>query len=214
MLLFLLAACRPTPPPPTIWRIAIPPSLRLWMGMLESCLPPQTVLVLGGDEAEMRLHWGEPFALASPAFAIGEETPVVITHPENGISTLSEAQVRAIFRGQIENWQEIGGADQAVDVWVYPLEAEEMRAFEAWLGGGVTPSAHLAMTPQEMLMNVQNTPGAIGLLGEHWVLSGVDIVARLPAAPLLLVFRTPPSEEQAAWITCLQQRATSPSPPQ
>lgn len=184
------------------------------MGTLEACLPPQTVLALSGDEAEMRLHWGEPSALAFPAFAIGEEALVVITHPKNGISTLSEVQVRAIFRGQIENWREIGGADQAVDVWVYPLEGEEMLAFEAWLGGRVTPSAHLAMTPPEMLMNIQNVPGAIGLLGERWVISGVNTVARLPAAPLLLVFRTPPSEEQATWITCLQQRATFPSPQQ
>lgn len=182
------------------------------MGTLESCLPPQTVLALSGEEAEIRLYWGEPSALASPAFAIGEEALVVIVHPQNGISTLSESQVRAIFRDQIESWREIGGADRGVDVWVYPLEEEEMRAFEAWLGGRVTPSAHLAMTPQEMLMNVQHTPGAIGLVGERWVISGVNSVARLPAAPLLLVFRTPPSEEQAGWITCLQQRAKSPSP--
>lgn len=182
------------------------------MGTLESCLPPQTILALSGDEAEIRLHWGEPSALASPTFAIGEEALVVIAHPQNGISTLSEAQVRAIFRGQVENWQEIGGTDQAVEVWVYPVEEEGMRAFEAWLGGRITPSAHLAMTPQEMLISVQSTPGAIGLLGERWVILGVNAVARLPAAPLLLVFRTPPSEEQALWVTCLQQHATPPSP--
>lgn len=213
LLLFLSVAC--TPPSATdgtVWRVAIPPMLRLWMANLESCLPSQTVLALDDRQAEVRLEWGEPPALSSPAFVIGEEALLVIAHPQNSISRLSEEQVRAIFRGEVQNWQQVGGSDLPVDVWVYPSEAEGMRVFEAWLDGAVASTAHLAMTPQEMLTAVQGTPGAIGWVGERWSLPGTVTVARLPAMPILLIFSRSPSPAEARWVSCLQAQARPASP--
>lgn len=214
LLLLLSVACTPpSAPGVTVWRVAIPPMLRLWMANLESCLPPQTVLALDDRQAEVRLEWGEPPALSSPAFLIGEEALLVIAHPQNGISRLSEEQVRAIFRGEVQNWQQVGGSDLPVDVWVYPSGAEGMQIFEAWLDGTVSSMAHLAMTPQETLIAVQSTPGVIGWVGARWSLPGTVTVAQLPAMPILLIFSRSPSPAEARWVSCLQAQ-TRPASPQ
>lgn len=212
LLLLLSVAC--TPPSAaevTVWRVAIPPMLRLWMADLESCLPLQTVLALDGPEAAVSLRWGEPIPLTSPAFAIGQEAPLVIVNPQSGVSHLSEAQARAIFQGQVQHWREVGGSDLPIEVWIYPPEAEGMPAFTSWLGGEVSSMARLAMTPQEMLTAVQSTPGAIGWVGERWKMPGTITVAQLPAQPILLIFSHPPSPAEARWVSCLQAQARPPS---
>ena len=40
----------------------------------------------------------------------------LIVHAENPVRRLTEAQVRAIYTGEIENWKELGGRDQRITV--------------------------------------------------------------------------------------------------
>ncbi|GMR21455.1 MAG: hypothetical protein BMS9Abin36_2056 [Gammaproteobacteria bacterium] len=47
-------------------------------------------------------------------FAI--EPIVILVHRDNPVTNLSSSQVRAIFRGDITNWAEVGGADKPIVV--------------------------------------------------------------------------------------------------
>lgn len=54
--------------------------------------------------------WGlESFALAYDGIA-------VIAHPENGVEGLTMDEVKAIYRGEITNWSQLGGADAEIVV--------------------------------------------------------------------------------------------------
>ncbi len=212
LLILVAVACTPAAATPVSWSLHVPPSLRIWVVELEACLPPGTLLALRGD-APRALRWGEPRKVEGIAFAVGEEAPIVIAHPENGVQHLTEAEVRRIFQGKVRSWKEIGGADVPVEVWSYPAGEDGRRVIEEWLGAPITPNARLTMTPQEMLLRVQTTPGAIGWIGEHWGSARAITVTRLPTLPVLLVLPASPGEAEARWIACLQARAKTASPP-
>ncbi len=47
---------------------------------------------------------------------IGKDSVAIVVHPSNGVSELTMAQASKIFSGEIKNWKELGGADEAVRV--------------------------------------------------------------------------------------------------
>ena len=59
---------------------------------------------LAAEEADL---WGDAIALDGIS---------LILHQDNGVSALTSDQVAAIFTGEIDNWQELGGADAPITV--------------------------------------------------------------------------------------------------
>lgn len=57
----------------------------------------------------------------------------VIVHPSNGIANLTEAQVTAIFKGEITNWKDVGGADGDIVVVSREESSGTRGAFEELL---------------------------------------------------------------------------------
>ncbi len=49
-------------------------------------------------------------------YTIAKDGIALITHSENSISSLTETQVKQIYRGRIKNWKEVGGQDAAIVV--------------------------------------------------------------------------------------------------
>jgi phosphate transport system substrate-binding protein len=49
-------------------------------------------------------------------YPLAKEPILILTHDSNPVDNLSTKQARAIFRGDIVNWQEVGGPDQAIVV--------------------------------------------------------------------------------------------------
>ncbi len=49
---------------------------------------------------------------------------VFITHPDNPIESITEAQAKDIFTGKITNWKELGGEDQVIEL-VYRDQTEK-----------------------------------------------------------------------------------------
>ncbi|HJH27548.1 MAG TPA: hypothetical protein C5S37_12495 [Methanophagales archaeon] len=47
---------------------------------------------------------------------IGKDSVAIVVHPSNGVSELTMAQASKIFSGEIKNWKEVGGADEAIRV--------------------------------------------------------------------------------------------------
>ena len=88
----------------------------------------------------------------------------VIVHRSNPVGALSVAQLRALYRGEIRNWRELGGLDRAVTV---VNKAEGRSTLELFAG-------HLGLKNSEIraqvvigdnaqgIKTVAGNPGAIG----------------------------------------------------
>lgn len=50
------------------------------------------------------------------AFTVAQDGIAVIVHRDNPVAALSDDQVRAIYRGEVDNWSHLGGDDQAITV--------------------------------------------------------------------------------------------------
>ena len=50
--------------------------------------------------------------------SIGSYAVAVVVHPKNPIATLTQAQVRDIFTGAVQNWKDVGGSDAAIQLYV------------------------------------------------------------------------------------------------
>lgn len=70
----------------------------------------------------------------------------VVTHPSNTVADLSFEQIQAIYKGEITNWSEVGGADQNIVVVSREDGSGTRGAFEEILGfeGELTSDAMIA----------------------------------------------------------------------
>jgi len=95
-------------------------------------------------------------------------TPVVFfINPQMHIVDLTHEQVAAIFTGDITNWSEIGGPDQAIAVFVQQHDdAVTQTLCDVFLGGRpVTESARILPEEKAVFAVVDGIPGAIGYAG-------------------------------------------------
>lgn len=79
----------------------------------------ETYLKEQGVEVEMKLYGGDGL--------------VFIGNSACGVTDLTLDQVRAIFRGEITNWSELGGADHAIHVLYRDDQSGSQRLFEKML---------------------------------------------------------------------------------
>ncbi|MEO5377595.1 MAG: substrate-binding domain-containing protein [Magnetococcus sp. DMHC-6] len=47
---------------------------------------------------------------------VGVDHLVIIVHPENSVTKLTDSQLKDIYTGKIANWQEVGGANQPITI--------------------------------------------------------------------------------------------------
>ena len=90
--------------------------------------------------------------------AIAIDGIVFYTNLESTVSKLTIAQLIAIFRGDLANWQELGGKDLPITPVILSQENVESLGFE------VGDQANIQYAPNHTLAvrKVINTPGAIG----------------------------------------------------
>lgn len=186
----LLGACSGevtgTPPPtPILVNVTLPEELEPAAEALRICDQSEPEIALRVDlfpspeipSGDLTLWLGtppEPFTRQeSGSFAalLGWEEIVAVVHGDNPLTTLSREAIAQLFEGKVNNWQELGGEDLEVSVWVFPEGNPAREAFDgAFLGGkDPTPSAWLAFTPQGMVNAIASDPGAIGYLPRAWI---------------------------------------------
>lgn len=68
----------------------------------------------GACRAQIELSSVERSAKQIP---VAWDALVVIVHPSNPVKEITLAQLRAIYRGRISNWQQLGGRDAAIDLY-------------------------------------------------------------------------------------------------
>ncbi len=181
-----------------------------WLGDFYSCAS-NTLAVRLSDPASaaISLRLGEPPNLQSPAYQIGVADTVVILHPQNGMSALSEEQVQSLFAGQVVNWADLGGADLPVEVWTYSSAEDIQQYFDRTVMNGrpVTSLAHLAATAQALSDAVGSRPGSIGVLPMRWQTGNTKVALVLPSIPVLAIVRTEPQGGLRDLLSCVQQKA-------
>ncbi len=175
---------------------------------LYTCAPSSIVIRLADPAtAQLTLRLGEPDPLVTPAYQVGMEDILVVTHPQAGVGLLTLEQAQQVFAGIITNWQIVGGNDLPIQVWTYAPGEDIQQIFERVLMSDqpVTSLARLAVSSQAMSDEVGSTPGSVGYLPRRWKAGNTRDVLNFATVPVLIVARTGPDSSTNALIDCMQQ---------
>ena len=66
--------------------------------------------------------------------AIAHDGIAVVLNPANGVSNLTKEQIAKIFKGEIKNWSEVGGADSEIVVVVREPSSGTRSTFDELMG--------------------------------------------------------------------------------
>jgi len=173
-----------------------------WLSELYECAAGQNGLVLSRVDdpstADIVLQIGEPAFLTSFAYQIDEEEILIVTHRQSPIQNLIREGVQALFMGL---------GDPSVQVWVYASDADVQRVFDQFVmeGRSVSPSASIAVHPQEMSDTLVNQSNTVGILPRHWKVGDVREVFSVATVPVLAMTKSEPQGVINQLIGCLQK---------
>lgn len=117
-------------------------------------------------------------------YVIARDAIAVIVHPDNPINELTMAQVSRIFRGEVNNWKELGGEDRPVvrvsretnsGTHVYFLEAV-VRLGEEDNREIFSADTLLLPSSEGIISEVGDNPNAIGYDGLGYVTPHVKVL--------------------------------------
>nr|WP_212942571.1 phosphate ABC transporter substrate-binding protein [Paenibacillus antibioticophila] len=127
--------------------------------------------------AEEKLEAGPAAELVDHQVAVVAMAAVV--NPAVGVDNLTKDQLVKIFSGEVKNWSEVGGADQAIQIVNRPSSSGTRATFEKYALG--TKTEDLEGSIQEdssgtVKKLVAETPGAIGYLALSYLDDSVKTV--------------------------------------
>ncbi|MDI6769911.1 MAG: substrate-binding domain-containing protein [Anaerolineales bacterium] len=217
LLTFLLAACAGNAPTaaatPQLIHVQYTFAAQPWLAEVYACAPDVVIVAEErpvnhpATDSIVAIRIGEPFSLTAPAYQIGSEEIVIGVNPKNQIGNLTAENVRSIFSGRIIRWDELGGKETPVQVWVFASGEDLQQVFDAQVMGGmpVTSHARLAASPQEMINAIAADGNAIGILTRRWMESKVREVFASVSVPVLAITSSEPQGIIQALIACLQK---------
>ncbi len=204
-LILFLTACAPAPAtpaaaPPTVVSVYASPAAEPWLDDVYACAREiAAVIRLSASEsaADIRLRLGEPKTLSTPAYQIGAEDILVVTHSESPIQNLTADEARALFSQGQEN----------VEVWVFASSADAQEVFEreVMLGTRILPKARLALHPRQLLDALNAGSNAVGILPGRWMSEATREVFALRDVPVLAITPGEPQGSVKELIACLQR---------
>ncbi|MDO9128332.1 MAG: substrate-binding domain-containing protein [Anaerolineales bacterium] len=212
----LLTSCSPTPPAaiPEAITVQYTAAAQPWLMEAYDCAGVNTVIAelraanyLEFNHNTLSMRIGEPLFLTAPVYQIGSEEIVIVVNPQNQIGDLATENVRSIFSGRITRWDELGGKEAAVQVWVFASGEDLQQVFDAQVLGGmpVTSHARLAASPQEMINAIAADGNAIGILTRRWMENNLREVFASASVPVLVITSSEPQGTIQALISCLQK---------
>jgi hypothetical protein len=199
---FLLFSCSPdtTLITPQLVSIYSTSAAQPWLPPFYECAGTSAVLSRVDDPivADIVLRVGEPAFLDSPAHQIDTEEILIVTHRQSPVQNLTMEEARALFAGQ--------GAS-SVQVWVYASGDDVQEIFDQVVMDGkvVSPSARLALSPQQMSDVLVNDSNAVGVLPRHWKAGDVREVFKVATVPVLAITLSEPEGAIKELIACLQR---------
>ncbi|NEQ53706.1 MAG: phosphate ABC transporter substrate-binding protein, partial [Leptolyngbya sp. SIO3F4] len=126
----------------------------------------------------------------------------IVTHPELSISTISQRELRDIYTGRINNWQQIGGPDLPI----VPISRNDV-------GGTVSFFKQVVLNDEALSSNVQrsvNTTEALRLTantpGSIYFASAPEVVGQCTVKPISLDQQPPYQPPYIELQNCPNQR--------
>jgi phosphate transport system substrate-binding protein len=100
-------------------------------------------------------------------FAVAYDCIIPIVHPSNPIKNLSLAQLKAVYKGEIKNWKELGGDDRKI---VVVSRDTSSGTYEVWENKvmekeRVYPGALLQASNGAVAQAVSKNKNAVGYIG-------------------------------------------------
>ena len=130
-------------------------------------------------------------------FVIARDAIAVIVNPSNPVDHLTLTQLSQIYRGEINNWSEVGGEDRPIvrlsretnsGTHVYFLEAV-VRLGNSKDKTIFTPDTLLLPSSEGIIAEVRDNPNAIGYDGLGYVTPDVKVISlSSPATPDAYVY--------------------------
>lgn len=91
---------------------------------------------------------------------------MIVNSKVTGVTSLTTAQLKGIYSGQVKNWKEVGGPDLPIVVVSRPTSSGTRATFQKYVLGTVEtitgPSNLTTDSTGTVVKNVQQTDGAIG----------------------------------------------------
>jgi hypothetical protein len=213
---FLLSSCNSATPTAATEQFTVQYTAASvpWLAGLYDCAGPNVVKaeeraadLMDLQSVDMAIRIGQPENLTSPAYQIGSEDLLVIVNRQNPISALTAEQVRGLFTGQIQNWQDVNGSNAQVQVWVFSSGEDVQQIFEQTVlrGSPVTSTARLATGPDGMSQAIANDVNAVGILTRHWKMGVVYDVYTVATVPVLAITPGEPQGGIQGILACLQK---------
>lgn len=107
----------------------------------------------------------------------------VVVNPANGVEALTLDQLGKIFRGEITNWKEVGGADKAIVVLSRDSSSGTYEYFKEKVVAATDKKAEFAQGAKLLPSNqgiadeVKSNDGGIGYIGLGYVTPDVKVIA-------------------------------------
>jgi hypothetical protein len=199
---FMLFSCSPSTPPttPQVVTVYSTSAAQPWLDPLYACVGSSSVISRVDDlsSADIALRVGEPEILVSSAYQIDTEEILIVTHRQSPVQNLTLGEARALFAGL---------GDPSVQVWVYASDEDVQLVFDQFVmeGRSVSPSARLAVNPQQMSDTVVNETDVVGILPRHWKAGDVRDVHLVATVPVLALTKSEPQGAVKELIACLQK---------
>jgi ABC-type phosphate transport system substrate-binding protein len=99
---------------------------------------------------------------------IGGMLFALIVSPDVGLQGLSTSEIQGIFDGQITNWEQVGGSNEAITVVLPPAAASINAIFQSFVLNGVSEQGDAVRmnkdSPEMIAQAVLQTPGAISFV--------------------------------------------------
>lgn len=102
-------------------------------------------------------------------YLVAKDCLGIVVHPSNPVHTLSRAQARDIFTGEIRNWRALGGPDAPILPYVRPRRATTQIAADSLIldGHDLADEASVVEESAELVSVLESNPHAVGYLSLH-----------------------------------------------
>jgi phosphate transport system substrate-binding protein len=100
-------------------------------------------------------------------FAVAHDCIVPVVHPSNTVANLTMDQLKAIYKGEVKNWQEVGGPDRPVVVISRDTSSGTYEVWEKKVmkKERVFPGALLQASNGAVVQTVSKNKNAVGYIG-------------------------------------------------
>jgi len=119
------------------------------------------------EESELiQKYFGADMSSPANEHIVAVDSLVVVTHPDNPVSSLTMDQLRAIYGGEITNWSQVGGTNTPITVIQRPAGSGTRSVFTSKVFAdsvaGTTARQQIAAGSRDVSDIVTTDPAAIG----------------------------------------------------